>query len=221
MELSTYVIREKSTGKIYSKRTHSRDYSSQHFEFISLDSLENLRKIKTYRFKKVAENILKDYLGALNNGNYEIVKIGITFETPEEKNTNKHIMKVIDNYWVDKNNNKWDIDSYTEEEACECSKSLEKCANCVNCIICTKCFLCEDCSMCGACTDCDECNKCTMCVDCDRCSTCDRCKSCLHCTNCTYLECNRGKTGAQKCYEGYRNENDDVWHKRFYKEERK
>lgn len=83
MELFTYVIREKSTGKIYSKRTYSRDYSFQRFEFISLDSVENLRRIKTYRFKKAAENLLKDYDSKLNNGNYEVIKIKVTFEIKE------------------------------------------------------------------------------------------------------------------------------------------
>lgn len=39
------------------------------------------------------------------------------------------MLKTINNYWVDENNNRWDIEIYTEE-AEKCSKSLVNCYDC-------------------------------------------------------------------------------------------
>ena len=66
-------------------------------------------------------------------------------------------MKQINGYWVDENDNRWNIKTYTEEEAERYSKSLVNCYYCYNCIDCHNCFNCFDC------VDCSDCRYCWNC----------------------------------------------------------
>ncbi|EMV9620176.1 hypothetical protein AADV15_001621 [Campylobacter coli] len=42
-------------------------------------------------------------------------------------------MQLIDGYYTDFDNNKWDSSRYTEEQAREASESLVFCKDCLNC----------------------------------------------------------------------------------------
>ena len=57
-------------------------------------------------------------------------------------------MKQINGYWVDENNNRWDIEIYTEGQAEKFSKSLVNCHNCRNCSYCYNCDYCDNCRYC-------------------------------------------------------------------------
>jgi len=80
------------------------------------------------------------------------------------------MMKELNGYWVDSNNNSWYTRYYTEEQAISHSKSLvtckdcEGCEDCINCISCTNCRDCEDCRDCIYCTICTGCTGCVGCV---------------------------------------------------------
>jgi hypothetical protein len=62
-------------------------------------------------------------------------------------------MKLINNRWVDENNNSWSADIETEESALKKSQSLINCSDC------------SDCSDCRACSDCSDCRACSYCSD--------------------------------------------------------
>jgi len=90
-------------------------------------------------------------------------------------------MKDINNYWVDENNNSWDSEMHTEEEAEAYSNSLVYCTNCTNCI---------DCSDCSDCSDCVACTNCINCRDCENCSYCRYCINCTYCIDgINYIDC--------------------------------
>ena len=76
-------------------------------------------------------------------------------------------MEQINRYWVDENNNRWDIEIYTEKEAEKCSKSL---VNCYNCCDCRNCYSCRNCINCRNCYSCDNCNYCNNCRNCHYCN---------------------------------------------------
>ena len=59
-------------------------------------------------------------------------------------------MKKINNYWVDKNNNKWNCDSFTEEKAIKNSNTLINCFHCHNCSYCSDCHNCSHCHNCSS-----------------------------------------------------------------------
>lgn len=40
------------------------------------------------------------------------------------------MIKLIDGYWMDKNNNKWDTEIFSKEDAEKLSKTLIDCVNC-------------------------------------------------------------------------------------------
>lgn len=70
-------------------------------------------------------------------------------------------MKQINRYWVDENNNRWNIEICTEEQAEKYSQSLVNCYNCHNCRNCQNCrncSNCDNCCYCGGCRYCDNCN---------------------------------------------------------------
>ena len=67
-------------------------------------------------------------------------------------------MEKTNNYWTDLNNNKWDCDIYTEEQAEKLSKTLINCFNCINCIDCISCSDCRYCSSCRSCRSCSDCS---------------------------------------------------------------
>ena len=97
------------------------------------------------------------------------------------------MLKQINKYWVDENNNRWNTKIYTEEKAEKCSKSLVNCYNCYNCMNCNTCFncnYCDNCHNCGYCNNCHYCNNCENCYYCYYCSNCRDCHSCRNCNNC-------------------------------------
>ena len=83
-------------------------------------------------------------------------------------------MKKVNNYWVDENNNRWDVNIYTETQAKKNSASLINCSDCSDCSRCFRCFRCSDCS------DCFDCFRCFRCSDCSDCSDCSRCSDYKH-----------------------------------------
>ena len=90
-------------------------------------------------------------------------------------------MKQINGYWVDENNNRWDIRIYTEEQAEKYSKSLANCNNCFNCRNCYYCFNCRNCCDCNYCGDCFSCRNCCDCNNCHNCRCCNNCRNCNYC----------------------------------------
>ncbi|MGI7118565.1 hypothetical protein ACNGEM_08215 [Campylobacter coli] len=87
-------------------------------------------------------------------------------------------MKLIDGYYVDSNNNKWNACRYTEEQAIKVSNSLIDCYDCVDCENCFECIDCKDCEDCIDCKDCEDCIRCEFCSNCDFCIDCAECEYC-------------------------------------------
>ena len=65
-------------------------------------------------------------------------------------------MEKINGYWVDENNNKWNVRYYTENQAMQHSKSLTNCTCCENCKYCKDCVGCKDCANCTNCFGCES-----------------------------------------------------------------
>ena len=93
-------------------------------------------------------------------------------------------MEQINGYWVDENNNRWNIGIYTEEQAEKFSKSLVNCYNCHNCRNCSNCRNCNNCDNCCYCGGCRYCDNCHACDYCRCCSNCNNCRDCRYCDNC-------------------------------------
>ena len=93
-------------------------------------------------------------------------------------------MKQINGYWVDENNNRWDIEIYTEEQAEKYSRSLVNCRYCLNCDNCQNCIDCRNCDNCHNCHDCNDCCYCCYCRNCRNCRNCNNCRYCINCINC-------------------------------------
>lgn len=53
-------------------------------------------------------------------------------------------MRIENGYYIDDNNNKWNIDRYTEQEATEYSENLTDCRDCTDCKNCKSCLNCSD-----------------------------------------------------------------------------
>ncbi len=92
-------------------------------------------------------------------------------------------MKQINNKWVDKNNNSWDCDVYTQEQAKKLSKTLINCSDCLNCSYCSRCFRCSNCFDCSDCFGCSNCSRCSGCSGCSRCFGCSDCSGCSGCSD--------------------------------------
>lgn len=84
--------------------------------------------------------------------------------------------RIEDDYLYDKDNNLWDLQDTTLEEAIEYSKTLENCKNC------------EECKNCKNCEGCMNCEGCEDCIDCYKCRNCENCEKCVWCDNCTDLK---------------------------------
>lgn len=54
-------------------------------------------------------------------------------------------MKKINGCWVDENENSWDCEKHTKQEAERLSKTLVDCYNCYNCRNCNNCRNCACC----------------------------------------------------------------------------
>ena len=110
-------------------------------------------------------------------------------------------MKQINGYWTDENNNRWDIEIYTEEQAENFSKSLVNCRNCYNCHDCRNCRNCHDCRNCCDCCDCDYCYNCCYCRNCRCCNNCYNCCYCRNCRNCDYCHDCRNCRNCDYCHD--------------------
>jgi hypothetical protein len=113
-------------------------------------------------------------------------------------------MEVLNGYWVDVNDNKWNCALFSEKQAEEKSYSLNNCHHCIDCSNCKYCSNCNDCNDCNDCNYCDgcvncnssffckccdNCNYCGYCNDCDNCDNCGYCDHCDDCNNCSYCHC--------------------------------
>lgn len=87
-------------------------------------------------------------------------------------------MQLINGYWVDDNNNRWNCDFYDEDEAKKYSDNLTNCHDCWNC------EGCRDCEDCWGCRDCEDCEGCWNCRDCEDCRGCRDCEDCWNCEDC-------------------------------------
>lgn len=108
-------------------------------------------------------------------------------------------MKLINNRWVDNNNNSWSADIDTKELAQKKSNTLincsncSDCSNCSNCSNCLRCSYCSDCSRCSYCSDCSRCSNssnCSYCSYCSRCAYCSYCSCCSYCSDCSEFKSN-------------------------------
>ena len=120
-------------------------------------------------------------------------------------------MKKLNGYWTDQDDNKWNCNIYTEEQAIKWSKTLTNCKNCINCRscyscnYCDSCYSCNHCNHCNYCNYCDPCNHCNHCNYCNYCNYCDSCNSCNYCNHCNYCyscdscdSCNYWETNPQR-----------------------
>jgi hypothetical protein len=101
-------------------------------------------------------------------------------------------MKLINNYWVDENNNKWNEANCSEEQAIENSKSLINCSHCSDSsdlFYCSYCFNCSDLFHCFNCSDlfhCSDCSYSSNLSHCSRCSYSSNLSHCSYCSDCSY-----------------------------------
>lgn len=105
------------------------------------------------------------------------------------------MIKELNNYWIDENNNTWNKNRYTKEKATVYSKTLVNCYNCRDChdcSFCRDCNGCDNCSYCyDYCYDCYDCSSCNFCHNCSNCSYCSNCSNCSNCHACSYCRyCN-------------------------------
>lgn len=97
-------------------------------------------------------------------------------------------------WWIDENNNKWNIDDFSKENAEFCSNTLHNCQHCVDswnlvdCVSCTKC---------DNCTSCDNCLKSSYLTECSDCIDCAELVNCRHCFRC---QCRRNVEKARHLY---------------------
>ena len=117
-------------------------------------------------------------------------------------------MKLINNRWVDDNNNSWRKEIYTEEQAEAYSKTLKNCSYCSGCLYCSDCSgcsrcsdcsYCSDCSGCSYCSDCSGCSRCSGCSGCSYCSYCSYCSGCSDCSDCSYCSDCSGCSRCSRC----------------------
>ena len=94
-------------------------------------------------------------------------------------------MKKANGYYIDENNNRWDCNLYTEDQAKKNSESLIDCSYCYRCSYCSDCSDCSDCSGCSGCSYCSDCSDCSYCYRCSGCSGCSGCSNCSYCSGCS------------------------------------
>jgi len=75
-------------------------------------------------------------------------------------------MRLINEFYVDENNNKWDRRLFSLEKATECSKSLVECYFNVNCTNSMYCQFCTNCNYMQECYNCYECQHSYRCNNC-------------------------------------------------------
>ena len=100
------------------------------------------------------------------------------------------MIKTIDGWHVDENNNRWNTKHFTAEKAAMYSATLKNCKNCTDCCFSEDCNSCVRSDFCYACIGCFQCTHCRACISCRNCSFCWACENCqgcncsVSCTNC-------------------------------------
>lgn len=84
-------------------------------------------------------------------------------------------------WWIDKNDNKWNINDFSKENAELYSETLFNCQHCVDSWNLTHCISCIECS---DCTDCDNCYKSSYLTECSDCVECTHLNNSNHCFRC-------------------------------------
>lgn len=92
-------------------------------------------------------------------------------------------MKLENGFWIDENDNKWNIMRYSGNEAMYESKQMK---NCERCIDCTNCENCVGCINSHYCINSINVMNCRKCVDCENCTDCHECENCTDCKYCLY-----------------------------------
>lgn len=69
-------------------------------------------------------------------------------------------IRTINGWHVDENNNRWDAEIATREQAEIFSRYLVNCHDCTNCVSCRDCSYCNDCAYCVSCHHCLSCRSC-------------------------------------------------------------
>ena len=91
--------------------------------------------------------------------------------TPEQEAEGYRIGILIPTNLFDKNNNCWNLEEFSLEEAIKASKTLVNCKECSNCVDC------QNCDFCSWCKNCEGCKNCWYCEDCSDCEDCIECQS--------------------------------------------
>lgn len=99
-------------------------------------------------------------------------------------------MKKENGYWIDDNNNRWNCNNFSEDEA------MINSFNCNNCYDCHNCHNCDSCYECHNCHNCHDCHSCYDCHNCHECSKCHDCHECSHHVGC------RKQTGNNEPEDG-------------------
>lgn len=115
------------------------------------------------------------------------------------------MIKTIDGWHVDENNNRWNAAAFTAEEAAMYSATLKNCKDCTNCFFSEDCTNCVSVDFCYACTNCFQCVHCRVCLSCQNCESCDACQNCRGC------HCLVSSTNCDCCSFSYQiNDSDDA-----------
>ena len=75
-------------------------------------------------------------------------------------------VELVEDYWIDSNNNKWYFGKYTREQAIKVSQTLINCKDCIDCVDCINCINCFQCTYCENCINCDVSVGCIECKYC-------------------------------------------------------
>lgn len=86
-------------------------------------------------------------------------------------------------WWIDENDNKWNINDFSKENAEFYSETLFNCQHCVDSWNLKHCISCIECS---DCTDCDNCYKSSYLIECSDCVECTHLNDSSHCFRCHY-----------------------------------
>ena len=102
-------------------------------------------------------------------------------------------------YYIDENNNRWDMSKYTLQQVQ--NSNLVKCTGCINCFDCSDCSFCTDCVGCYNCKYCQECVTCSYCDYCKLCKLCDYLEYCINCTQCKFCESTANCDHVEESYQ--------------------
>lgn len=84
-------------------------------------------------------------------------------------------------WWIDENDNKWNINDFSKENAEFYSETLFNCQDCVDSWDLEDCVSCTECDNC---ISCDNCHKSSYLTECSDCIDCAELVNCRHCFKC-------------------------------------